>query len=608
MSHFALTYDANPARRKQFLAAIRQTFAHLSGATVRVAETGSLAVAWTHWENTPWNCTDHPESFGLLLGYALTDADEQLDARRLLAAWCAQGGELGAFDGYFLGIASAPSGALSVMCDPLGLFPVYYTQKGDVLVAGSSPACCIAHPACPNVLDPLGLAGILLTHGLVEGRTLVDGVARLSMGHRLEWQPEGGVCEREIFRLQPEETWRDTSNEEILVRAAAMMRHSIRRHLPRAAETSLLLSGGLDSRLMAAVLSAEGVAYTPFTWGRRDDFEVRAARAVAEALRLTLTVDADDPSLEAAVALARQTAQGYAVPGGFGGMEAASGGDSKLARAAPYFWSGIIFDYTWGGLAARLFLLPTKPGERAVDAHFTSVNTWGIAPGVLARLLHPILPESAVEALICKWKASRDLPGLTSEQKGYMASLNGRTRFHLGDVLHRLSVHSWPLLPWIERQQLQFVFNLDARHVQNRQLEMELLLRVNPRLAAIPFDTNSFRFGASLAKKAKFQASWSRKLKDRLLGHVRRWYWQYIRRSDPRRYYRLFDLNAPPWRAVRAAAEPNRSRAAGILDPHVLAELLPPAGVPIRHNKPFAAGASLRNLIGVLFWLEQPPR
>ncbi len=608
MSHFSLTCDRDSIRRKQFLSAAQQTLALLPGVEVQTAEVGHLALAWSYGKNTPLSCTSRPDAFSLLCGYAVMESGERLNASRLLELWNVRGHELDTLDGYFWGAVRSPDGALSVMCDPLGLFPVYYSIRGDVLIVGSSPGCCLAHPSCPEVLDVRGLAGILLINGLMEERTLIEGVSRLKFGHRLEWDPEHGVFEREIFKLQREDTWQNMSHDAILKCAEEMMRKSVQRHCPPGAETALLLSGGLDSRLMAAFLSDEGVSYKPFTWGRPDDFEMRAARAVADKLGLSLIMDDHEPSHQAFVEAIRQVAHWIAVPCGSVAFSENEGNESTLAAVAPFFWSGFVFDLTLGGLC-----MPPFPSQSQIPIDFETAlfqceNKWGIAPDVLKRLMRPVLAEADVEALVARWKETHRFSGFSERQKGFFSFLLVRARYHLGSELHRLSGQSWPLLPFLERQQLQFLFNLEDAHLEKRRLEMNLLRKVNVNLLDVPFDTNSFRFGRLQDKKSNATASWGLKLKDRLMSHVLKWYWRVWKRSDPRRYYRLYDLNAPQWHAVREAVEPLRVRASGVFDCCELQSFLPPCDVSFRHAKPFAEGASCKNVIGLLLWLEQHPQ
>jgi hypothetical protein len=357
---------------------------------------------------------------------------------------------------------------------------------------------------------------------------------------------------------------------------------------------------------MAAFLSDEKIAYKPFTWGRPYDFEMRAAQAVANKLGLPLAVDECELSPGTFVDLARQSAQWSAVPGAFGDSGDETGVQG-LAATAPYFWSGYVFDMTLGGLRLYPPAKPEEASEPLADYYFKSLNEWGLAPSVLKRLLTPALAEADIDALVAGWKESYSIPAYTGTQNGFAATLLVRARYHLGLCLHQLSALSWPLLPFLERRQMQLLFNVEHVHLHDRRLEMDLLQKVNSRLMDVPFDTNSFRFSRFQAKRCR-RASWGVRMRDRLMGHMRRWYWRTWRREDPRRYYRLYDLNSSPWHAAREAAEASRVRAEEILDPAVLQEILPPCDVPFNHGKPFAEGTACRNLLGLMLWLEKNPQ
>jgi hypothetical protein len=604
MSHFALTLDPDPKQRGAFLAAARQLLETLPGVEVQTAEVGSLALVWSRGKNTPLSIQSSPTSFSLLMGYAVTEAGEHLSAERLLALRHVNSPELDGLDGYFLGIVSPVEGTLSVLSDPLGLFPIYTSVRGEALIVASSPGGCLAHPACPNILDARGLAGILLVNGLVGERTLIQGVRRLRAGCMLERTPQAEVLEREIFRLEPEETWQESPFEEILEKMEGLMLASIQRHRPPEAKSSLLLSGGLDSRLMAACLSAEGVAYQPFTWGRPEDFEMRAARAVVEKLGLPLVVEEDAESPETAVKLARRLALWYDIPSSSSGLGERADGEAALGTVAPYFWSGFIFDVTLGGLCMPVTLTNAQNGSFE-DSFFDGDNKWGFTPEVVKALLRPVLGADEVDACVEEVKRAIALPELSPRQKGFSGTLQIRVRYLLGMTLHRLSAQAWPLLPFLERRQLQFLFNQKIEFIQKRRLEMMLLQKINPRLLEVPLDTNSFRFGRLQAKKGGALNSWPLKLKVRLLSHLSRWYWRHWKHSDPRRYYRLYDLNSSAWRAVRQAVEPLRTDATRVFDSETLLTLLPPATVPLHFERPFTAGTSRHNLIGVILWLAQ---
>jgi hypothetical protein len=133
-------------------------------------------------------------------------------------------------------------------------------------------------------------------------------------------------------------------------------------------------------------------------------------------------------------------------------------------------------------------------------------------------------------------------------------------------------------------------------------MELALLGSRFPALARIPFDTNSFRFGRTHVKGGRTAVTIAERAKDWLQYRGRRWYWQRWRRAEPRRYFRLYDVDRPCWQAVRAAADRHRDAVGEHVDRKLLDELLPPAGARIGCADPFGEGAARRTLLGLLLW------
>jgi hypothetical protein len=87
---------------------------------------------------------------------------------------------------------------------------------------------------------------------------------------------------------------------------------------------------------------------------------------------------------------------------------------------------------------------------------------------------------------------------------------------------------------------------------------------------------------------------------------LRELYWRGVRRYDPRRYGRLFQVDHPRWVAVRRAAEPLRPRLHALLDAAPLARVLPAPGMTVRHSDAVAGGGAIRLLTGLALWCDRP--
>lgn len=347
MAHLALVVDPDPARRSRFAAGVRELFAELPGLVPGEAAVGDLTCVWAAGPRAPIDLHRDGERLALLVGYAVDDAGRWLTARQLADAWLAEDGDRTAHDGYHVGVTYDPVRGLAIGVDPLGLFPLYHGQPGDgVILAATTPQAFLAHPLVPWSIDRLGLAGILLAHGLLDDRPLLAGARRLPTGHRLRASAGGGLEERRIFDFAGGSPPAGEATAETRDRIGDLLLATLRRHRPPGDDSVLMLSGGLDSRLVAGCLADLGIPTRAVTFGRPRDYEVRAATAVAERLSLTLERISTEDSDGDFTLRVRQAARFSQLSSGPGGDDFACG----LRAAAPparFLWSGIPFDWVF---------------------------------------------------------------------------------------------------------------------------------------------------------------------------------------------------------------------------------------------------------------------
>ena len=151
---------------------------------------------------------------------------------------------------------------------------------------------------------------------------------------------------------------------------------------------------------------------------------------------------------------------------------------------------------------------------------------------------------------------------------------------------------------------MEALFGLPPAAFADRVLEYDVLRAMRPDLATVPLDTNSFRFEPADRGRSGFGG-----LSASLRTRVRRLYWRAIRRHDPRRYERLFNVDHPRWHAVRREVEPLRPLLHRHLDPQALAAVLPGPAVRTAFKNPVNAGGAVRLLLGLAIVLdawEQP--
>ena len=158
--------------------------------------------------------------------------------------------------------------------DPLGLFPLYYTATFQSLIATGCMYLGVAEADRAPALDRAGLAGILLSNGLVGDRTLMCGWSRLAPGCELQWQPgETGRVEP-TYRLPIHGHYTALAFDDARQLIDKRLSEAVRRHCPPQGTSTVLLSGGLDSRLLAGYLTAHGIAELGHRLGPRQRLRI----------------------------------------------------------------------------------------------------------------------------------------------------------------------------------------------------------------------------------------------------------------------------------------------------------------------------------------------
>ena len=157
-------------------------------------------------------------------------------------------------------------------------------------------------------------------------------------------------------------------------------------------------------------------------------------------------------------------------------------------------------------------------------------------------------------------------------------------------------------MPATDRRFFSAMFGLSVPTFADRGLEKAILLRRRPDLAALPLDSNSFRFEPLAAGRM----SGLLPTRARAFGaRLRRAVQAFLPGVDPRRYERVFNVDQPRWQAVRRAAEPLRPLLYEHLDARPLAAVLPPPDKRLRSRRPTQTGSPIRLLCGLAFALDQ---
>jgi asparagine synthase (glutamine-hydrolysing) len=190
------------------------------------------------------------------------------------------------------------SGDVFAARDQVGVKPFYYIVRDGLFLACSEVRPLLKHPRVRAAFDPAGVVEFLAFGDNPGERTLVEGVRKLLPGHCLRVRG-GRVSVQEYWDVLPSGSYAGDGSHaphELL----AMVDDAVARALVSDVPLGLMLSGGIDSSIIAAlavrhVSASELTAYS-VEFGLPDD-EVAAAGRLARDLGINhrvIRVSADE--------------------------------------------------------------------------------------------------------------------------------------------------------------------------------------------------------------------------------------------------------------------------------------------------------------------------
>jgi len=193
------------------------------------------------------------------LGHAFRSTS---DTEVVLRGWHEWGeGLLDRLAGMFaFALLETGSGRCALVRDRLGIKPLYLAElPGGGLRAASTLPALLAAGGVDTSVDPVALHHYLSWHSVVPApRTILAGVRKLAPATVLVVEPDGRRRERVYWdppHARPSEERSEAEWREGLLQA---LRLAVRRRMVSDVPVGVLLSGGLDSSLIVALLAERG--------------------------------------------------------------------------------------------------------------------------------------------------------------------------------------------------------------------------------------------------------------------------------------------------------------------------------------------------------------
>ncbi|MFG3697437.1 N-acetylglutaminylglutamine amidotransferase [Micromonospora sp. NPDC047620] len=162
---------------------------------------------------------------------------------------------------FAVAISERDTGRLVLARDRLGIKPLYVAETPGVVRFASTLPALLAGGGIDTTIDPVALAHYLSFHSIVPPpRTILRGVAKLPPATVRVYEADGRTSERVYWdpaftRAAERAGWSEKDWQDALLESLTT---AVRRRMVADVPVGVLLSGGLDSSLVVALLAGEG--------------------------------------------------------------------------------------------------------------------------------------------------------------------------------------------------------------------------------------------------------------------------------------------------------------------------------------------------------------
>lgn len=380
---------------------------------------------------------------------------------------------------YVLLIVSSDGESFTMFNDWVGSVPVYCAAVGAGYIASSLEPVVVdgAGFTVDDFYMP-GVLSLLINGHFIGDRTLFDGMRIVRGDTKARWDGERFVT-RQLDSVVPGEDLWTTGSDELVDQMAVLSRNAIEGCLSESSSWVLPLSGGLDSRMIAAVGAEMGVTMRAYTYGASRWNEVVYAKAVAK--RLGLSWKRIDLGTDYLAGASRMWADWFGSSLHFHGMYQVPFLDALADEPGGRIVHGFMGDPLAGNHVTDMVASHAgRIGPRAIKLNS---EHWGVEQ---ARLFFRESIDDALDELDRAQQAEIDAVDGSDFQKYMFLDFWNRQRLFIFYHPMMYDYYRGVSTPFVDREYARFCMRLPRLALEGRDLQVKMIQRYYPRMAEIP--------------------------------------------------------------------------------------------------------------------------
>jgi asparagine synthase (glutamine-hydrolysing) len=379
----------------------------------------------------------------------------------------------------FYNLIQVMDASLRIESDPIGLKPFYLAQLAHgTLVASRILDILSTFPDLARPVDPLAAYELMMFRAPMADRTLHRRIRRSVAGGCYAWDPARGLRVTRERRLTAPPVDGSLFVDETLTRLKQVLLRSLaEKTAGLSGPIAISLSGGFDSRLLAAMAIEVGLPVRAFSFGRRYHREIQSAKATAGTLGIPLQLlpYPTDGSLRR-LPFHLKTVEGTA--------DLATSLIANLFAIECPTGAAILHGFAGDPLAGNHLRHLTPQDYRSLDRLADGVMRFngGSAPVDVDSLLHVDVPREAVRDEI----RSNLREGCAPHQAYLLWDFENKQRRYVGAHFPMIGTRFDPVAPYYDRELFALWLSVPPIGLDERSLFRKFLSRFYPALARIP--------------------------------------------------------------------------------------------------------------------------